>query len=183
MRGVEPPPGEPVAPYMARWRATVARHPLLAALGSGICLGPIGILCSFVVSNVVLHLLPPEQWGNSGAAHLDRLDPAMFFFLALVFAPVIETVLGQVLPMEAARRLGAGPAAQILLSGLVWGCGHYASGGLVHGITAVFGGLVFACGYAALRPAGIRPAYVAAASAHATQNGIIWALMVSAAAA
>ncbi len=162
----------------ARWRALVERRPLLAATGFGACLGLLGLLCGFVVSHAVLYFLPPERWGRSAAAHLGGPGPAKMFFLMVVFAPVVETVLGQVLPMEAARRLGAGAGLQVLLSALVWSGGHYASGGTAHGITAFFAGLIFACAYAVLRPAGIRPAYLAAASAHAVQNGILWALMM-----
>lgn len=178
MQGVQTYPSKLVLSCMARWSAGVERHPLRAAAGLGICLGLLGALSGFVVGNAVLYLLPPEQWGKSAAAHLDGIGPATMFFMMVVFAPVVETVLGQVLPMEAARRLGGRPAVQVLLSGLVWGYGHYVSGGMAHGITAVFGGLVFAYAYAVLRPAGIRPAYVAAATAHALQNGIIWALMM-----
>ena len=163
---------------MARWRALIAQRPLRAALELGACLGLLGVLCSIVLSYVTVSLLPPELWGRSGAAHLDGLDPLMTFFMMVVFAPLFETVLGQLLPMEAARRLRAGAGPQVLLSGLVFGYGHYASGGIAHGITACFAGLVFAYAYANLRPAGMGPAYLAAASAHAMQNGIMWACMM-----
>lgn len=183
MQGVQTNPSKLVLSCMERWSLSVDRHPLRAAAGLGVCLGLLGVLGGFFVINAVLYFLPPEQWGMSGAARLAGLGPAAMFFWIVVFAPVVETALGQVLPMEAARRLGARPVVQVLLSGLVWGCGHYMSNGMAHGITAAFAGLIFAYAYAVLRPAGIRPAYIAAATAHATQNGISWAFIVFPAAA
>lgn len=178
MQGIQASLSRLVPLCMVRRSAMLQRRPLHAAMGFGACVGLLGVVCGLVVAHAVLHFLPPEYWGKSGAAHLDELGPAMMFFLMAVFAPVVETVLGQVLPMEAARRLGAGPGIQVVLSGLVWGGGHYASGGLAHGITAIFAGPIFACAYAVLRPAGVRPAFIAAATAHAMQNGIMWAFMI-----
>lgn len=172
MQGIPAYPGKAIPPYLVRWIAMVEQRPLRAAARLGACMGLVGVLCSFVIAKAVFHLVPPEQWGNSAAAGLGRLGPIWMFFAAVVFAPVIETLLGQVLPMETARRLGAKPVVQVLLSGLVFGYGHYVNGGLAHGITTFFGGAIFASAYAALRTAGVWPACIAAGTAHAVQNGI-----------
>lgn len=115
-------------------------------------------------------VFPPELWGHSAAAGLARLTPVGVFLAAVIYAPVVETVLGQVLPIEAAHRLGAPPLACVLLSALVFACGHYLNGGLAHGTTSFFSGMLFACAYVNMRWAGIAPAVLAAATAHAVQN-------------
>ena len=162
-----------IPPRLACWRASLARRPYRAAAMLGACLGIAGTLCTFCVAAVVLRFLPPEQWGNSAAAGLDRLGPVGIFLMAVIYAPVIETLLGQALPMEGAHRLGAPPVACVLLSGLVFACGHYLNGGLAHGITTFFAGMIFACAYVAMRWAGIAPAVLAAGTAHAVQNGTV----------
>lgn len=162
-----------IPPRLARWRASLERGPYRAAAMLGACLGIAGTLCALLVAGIVLQFLPPELWGHSAAAGLDRLTPVGVFLAAVIYAPIIETALGQVLPMEAAHRLGAPPIACILLSALVFACGHYLNGGLAHGVTTFFGGLIFACAYVSMRWAGIAPAALAAATAHAVQNGTV----------
>ncbi len=178
MQGVPASPARSHPLYLLRWRAMAERRPLPAAVLLGSSAGLAGLLCAFVVGKAVLYFMPPELWGNSAAAGLGRLGWGWAFFLAVVFAPLFETAVGQVLPMELVRRLGARPGFGILLSGLVFGVGHYLNGGLAHGVTTFVGGLVFACAYAALRPTGIGPAFVAAATAHAVQNGLVLSLIL-----
>ncbi len=166
------------AAYLVRWHALKEKQPALAAAALGVCLGPPGLLCVYLTGKLVFFFLPPELWGNSAAANLARATPLGLFLALLFYAPLLETFMGQLLPMELARRLGARPAACVLLSGLLFGCGHYLNGGVAHGLTTFVGGSLFACAYTALRPAGAWPAFVAAASMHATHNGILFVFMV-----
>jgi membrane protease YdiL (CAAX protease family) len=162
-----------IPPRMACWRASLERRRYRSALALGTCLGVAGTLCALCVSALVLQFFPPELWGHSAAAGLARLTPVGIFLAAVVYAPIIETLLGQVLPIEAAHRLGAPPVACVLLSALVFAYGHYLNGGLAHGTTTFFGGMIFACAYVNMRWAGIAPAALAAATAHAVQNGTV----------
>jgi len=162
-----------IPPRLACWRARLERRPYRAAAALGACLGIVGTLCTLCVIGVVLQFLPPEQWGHSAAAGLGRFGPAWIFLIAVVYAPVVETLLAQVLPMELAHRLGAPSSACVLLSGLVFACGHYLNGGLAHGMTTFFGGMILACAYVAMRWAGVGPAVLAAGTAHAVQNGTV----------
>ena len=157
-------------PLLARWRPRMAQRPMLAALALGAGMGLLASVCSLFVLALALQLLPPEQWGNSAASSLAGLSPGRIFILAVLLAPVLETLLGQVLPVELAQRLGAAPLACMLFSGLVFGCGHLVNGGLVHALAASLSGTVFACAYVALRWLGIRPGFLAAATAHAVQK-------------
>jgi membrane protease YdiL (CAAX protease family) len=162
-----------IPPRLVHWRASLERRRYRSALALGTCLGVAGTLCVLCVSTVVLQFFPPELWGHSAADGLARLTPVGVFLAAVIYAPVVETVLGQVLPIEAAHRLGAPPLACVLLSALVFACGHYLNGGLAHGMTSFFSGMLFACAYVNMRWAGIAPAVLAAATAHAVQNGTV----------
>jgi len=178
MEGVLATPGKTVPLWRARWRALRERHPYRAALALGLALGPLGLLCTFIVGKLFMFLAPPELWGNSAGAYLDRLSPGRMIFVAVVFAPLLETVLAQCLPIELARRLGAGPVLCLLPSAFLFGLGHYLNGGPAHGTTTFFGGLVLAGAYVLLRTRGIGPACMASATTHAVQNGVIVSLML-----
>lgn len=162
-----------IPPRLARWRPRIAHRPLLAATGLGVGMGLLGTLCALLVLGLALRLLPPELWGDSAASSLAGLGQGRIFLVAILYAPVAETLLGQLMPVELARRLGASPLACMLLSSLVFGCGHLVNGGLVHGLTTFFSGMAFACAYLGLRWIGIGPAFLAAGTAHAVQNGTI----------
>jgi len=182
MEGVLETPGKMVPLWQARWRALRERHPYRAALALGIGLAPLGLVCTAIVGKLFMVLMPPELWGNSAAPYLGQLSPARMILAAVVFAPLLETLLAQCLPIELARRLGAGPALCMLPSAFLFGLGHYLNGGPAHGATTLFGGLVFAGAYVALRAKGIGPAYMAAVTAHAVQNGAVVSLMLAQAA-
>ena len=166
-----------VPPILARWRGWMEQHPSRAALALGVLLGPLGLLCTSLAGILAQFFLPPESWGNSAAAGMGRMGLIGMLFAAVVFAPLFETLLGQVLPIETARRFGARPVLCVLLSALVFACGHYLNVGLIHGITTFFGGAIFACAYVPLRPAGIWPACIASSTAHALHNGLAILIM------
>jgi hypothetical protein len=101
------------------------------------------------------------------------LSQITLFFVAVVFTPFFETIAGQVIPIEFARNFRANKLVCIILGGTVFGLGHYLNGGIIHGLSAFFGGTVFSFGYVMLRWAGIRPAFIVAATAHAVQNAAL----------
>ncbi|VXB30130.1 type II CAAX prenyl endopeptidase Rce1 family protein [Massilia sp. 9I] len=170
-------PGKSVSPWLARWRSLRERHPYRAALALGSSMGPLGLLCAAIAYQLAGFFLPPELWGSSAASGLRWFSPAGMVVMVLVYAPLLET-LAQWLPIEIARRLDAGPLVWVLSSALLFGFGHYVNGGPLHGITSFCTGIVLACAYAALRREGVGPAYVAAASAHAVQNGMVIGISV-----
>ena len=162
-----------IPPRLAGWRPSLEKRPFLGAAALGACLGILGTCCSMLLLSLSLRLLPPELWGNSAASSLAGLGPGAIFFFAVLYGPLFETLVGQLVPIEIAHRLGAQPLVCVLLSGFLFGWGHYANGGLVHGISTFFGGLVFACAYVALRWIGVGPAFIAASTAHAVHNMMV----------
>lgn len=137
----------------------------------------IGIASPVLASLLVILLtmyLPPEWLGQSAANHPLRSSPAFIFFAAVVFAPLFETIIGQVLPIELIRRLSTRPWACIALSAAVFSLGHVANGaGLLHGLSTFLGGVMFGFVYVGMRHNGPLSAYLSAAIAHATHNAMM----------
>jgi len=136
-----------------------------------------GVICALVLTVSVLlmsGLLPDSVRGESAAAHLGNMSAVWIFLAAVIFAPLWETLLGQVLAIELARHFGLGATACVLISASAFSLGHVASGaGLGHALGTFIGGLFFASCYTWVRIAGWRSSYVATATAHATSNFLL----------
>jgi membrane protease YdiL (CAAX protease family) len=105
-------------------------------------------------------------------------------WLAVVAAPLYETLLAQAVPLEITHRMKLPWAWGIAGSALVFGLAHWLGGGVGHGVVTLFIGAVFAAMYAAFRGAvsvpgfgrgGLVAAYGVAAGTHAVHNGLaLW---------
>lgn len=143
---------------------------MVVGLGGGV----ICALISTVSMLLIFGLIPESMRGGSAAAHLANMSAGWFFFAAVIFAPFFETLPGQVLPIELARRLGLGATACVLISASFFSLGHVANGaGLAHALGTFIGGLVFASCYVWVRTAGWFSSYVATVTAHATFNFLL----------
>lgn len=156
------------------WRERRLRRPVIGAMAIGLAAGAI---CALVLTASMLSIfrwIPESMGGGSAAAHLANMGAGQVFFAAVIFAPLLETLPGQVLPIELTRRLGLGTTARVLVSAGAFSLGHVASGaGLGHALGTFIGGLVLASCYVWVRSAGWRSSYVAAATAHATSNCLL----------
>jgi membrane protease YdiL (CAAX protease family) len=136
-----------------------------------------GVICALISTVSILlifRLIPESIRGGSAAAYLANISAGWIFLVAVIFAPIFETLLGQVLPIELARRLGFGVTACVLISACSFSLGHVANGaGLGHALGTFIGGLVVASCYAWVRTAGWCSSYVASATAHATNNFLL----------
>lgn len=151
----------------------VEKKPVLGPCLMGILLGLLGTLVAILFIGTMLMTLPRELWGSSAAAGVSGLSQITLFFIAVILIPICETFVGQVIPIEFARRLCANWAVSILISAIVFGCGHYLNGGLVHGISAFLSGTVFASGYVTVRRVGFCSGFLTAYTAHAVQNAML----------
>jgi hypothetical protein len=152
-------------------------RPLRAALYTGFATGIVSALTSVVVLTILHFLLPPWLWGPSAATSLGSLSVTALFVMAVIVGPVFETVLGQVLPIEIVRGLGATAVICITLSALAFAVGHYVNGGVAHGTAAFFSGGWFACAYVCMRSRGLWTAFATASTAHATHNAVLLSII------
>lgn len=153
--------------------AAATRFDLLAAIRTGIVVGIASALTSIIVLTALHVLLPSELWDASAAAFLGTLSTTAVFLLAVVVGPLFETLLGQVLPIETARQLGANALGCVALSAGAFGTGHYLNGGLAHGVTAAVSGGFFAWAYVLMRKRRWSTAFTSAFTAHATHNVLL----------
>ena len=95
-------------------------------------------------------------------------------FLAIVFAPVIETLLGQLLPIELLRRVVKSPTILITLSSLLFMALHYPVLEFCPSAFAV--GCVFAWAWVAKRDLGWLRAGTIVTLIHSMHNALVAAV-------
>ena len=143
-------------------------HQALAGLGWGL------LTCAlcFAILAVTKALLPPQYWGASiGLARFKReMSLPLLVFWVVIYSPILETFLGQLLPLEILKRVGAGRRLSIVLGAIFWGVVHYLSGGLLHAIVALGSGAMFSFVYLRYREPGVAVAYATPTFSRACNN-------------
>ena len=131
---------------------------------------------TFVVCLIILivtkWLLPPQYWGvHTGLARFQReMSLPLLVFWVVIYSPILETFLGQLLPLEILRRLRADERLSVAAGAILWFVVHYLSGGLLHGIVALGSGAMFSLAYLRYRSAGVAAAYSTTTLARACNN-------------
>lgn len=155
-------------------RRRLPRHPVLM----GLTLSLVSTTLGCAALGVLRLTLPMRLWGGSASQSLIGAPALVIFFTAIVFAPLFETCIGQLLPIELARRCRANATTCILVSATVFGLGHFYSGGIASGVSTFVGGAVFAYAYMAARDGGVGASYVATATAHAGHNALLFYIVM-----
>jgi membrane protease YdiL (CAAX protease family) len=157
------------APYIALQKCMI-EQPIRGAIIMGVVFGVANLaLCCFALAGIAL-FVPRPEWGTSAASTLGGMSPIKMFFTAVIFVPLFETLLAQVIPIEAVRRMGGGRALCVLVSAILFGAGHYLNGGIVHGFMTFVGGIVLGFAYTVARSCGFLAAFVTTTTAHAFLN-------------
>lgn len=93
--------------------------------------------------------------------------------MAVGWAPLFETAVGQWLPIELLRRLGAPPWARLLASAGIFSAGHVLNGGgALQGVLAFLFGALLAALYLRFRDKGQGSAFAAAWACHCANNSL-----------
>ena len=108
--------------------------------------------------------------GPSAARELLSAREPWLFIAAVLVTPAVETLIGQLAPIELLRRLKAPAALSLAFSALLFGFGHYHNGGFWHGLTSFAAGVVFAFAYLAFRPRSVPQAFACAWCCYASHN-------------
>lgn len=146
------------------------RHPAFAGAVAG--------ALAFVLTQLSLRLLVPVEAVEAGpvaaAPLLESGDLLRIAVMAFLVGPLLETVIGQWLPIELLRRVPRMPwQAMMLASAALFSAAHMLNGsGAIHGVTTFAFGMLLAGLYLAYREQGCRRAFVAAWTAHAVNNGL-----------
>lgn len=128
-------------------------------------------------SGLLLGLLGPANMGALAGAATFAHGWIFTFFAAVIWAPLWETLIGQLIPIGLLTRLGAGTLIAVLGSAALFSIGHVASGGgLAQGLVTLVAGLLLATLFAANARSGLRRASLFTCIAHATNNAILISL-------
>jgi hypothetical protein len=131
---------------------------------------------STVVSLLVAILLV-SIFGEGTRREFLNLSIVTSFFLLLIIAPPIETLLFQALPIFFVRLLKGSIRTQVLISTILFAAGHFPEG-LVTSISAgIIGGLYFGFTYAHWRLKSIWQSFWITTVCHGIHNGIAFVLL------
>ena len=166
-----------LAASLAALRVRMAAHPMRGALMLGVTVGAINFLIFVPLALAAVALFTSQQLGGTAAASLKDASTATILWIAVVWAPLFETLIGQWLPLEILRRYKVRTAVSLLASAVLFSLLHVVNGaGILHAAITFIGGCTFAASYLTARSMGLAPAYVAAAAAHACSNGLLLCL-------
>ena len=140
------------------------------AFALGALLSLVSVTVAGAVGAALYATLGGEGVGPSAAEALLSAREPWLFLAAVLLVPTVETLVGQLAPIELLRRLKAPTALSVAVSALVFGLGHYVNGGLGHGLTSFAAGVVFAIAYLASRARSVPQAFACACCCHASHN-------------
>lgn len=155
-------------------RARLPRHPV----ARGLSLSLVSVLLASIAAGLLFLTFPEDVLGGAAAQGLIGKPGWYIFLSAVVLAPLFETIVGQLLPIELARRVGASDQMCIFISATLFGLGHFYSGGIASAVATFIGGGVFAYAYVSVRERGVGASYMAAVSAHAGHNALLLHVVV-----
>jgi membrane protease YdiL (CAAX protease family) len=124
--------------------------------------------------------LVPSHWRwQSTGIRLFEQPFAKAFLAAVVIAPLVETLLCQVIPLEILRRVTSRGWVAVLASALFFGSLHTIRGGPHQAVAAFGSGLVFGLLYVRARKLGVTRGYVAVVAVHAIHNAVVLLLVAA----
>lgn len=148
------------------------RPPVLRHAAGAVAWALLTFIVCFVILTVTKWLLPPQYWGvHTGLARFQReMSLPLLVFWVVIYSPILETFLGQLLPLEILKRLRVSEHLSVAAGAVLWGIVHYLSGGLLHAIVALGSGTMFSLVYLRYRAPGVATAYSTTALARACNN-------------
>lgn len=145
------------------------RNALAGAVLLGVCLA----LGWLLVLGLLEPLLRDRTVKLAGAAVLQSGDWFSIFFVAVLWAPVFETLIAQCLPIALVRCVSTSNAHAIIAGAAVFSIGHMTNGGgWEQGIITAISGAVFSWRYVRGLDYGIFGAIILTAVVHASNNAL-----------
>jgi len=163
--------------------ATVSRYlcwdekALVVGLARSVAFGAFTAALLSLLSGLLFALLGRANMGALAGASVFERSWIMTFFAAVIWAPLWETFIGQLVPISLLTRFGASTSIAVLGSAALFSIGHVASGGSIwQGVVTFGGGLLFASLFAANARSGLGRASLFTSTAHATNNALLMLL-------
>jgi hypothetical protein len=127
----------------------------------------LGLLAAYLLHHI---LPPPPNYMAVADRILSSRNWFTITFAAIFWAPLWETIVGQMLPVELLRRFKAPHILILVACGAVFGIGHYFSNGLIHALRSVIAGILLGELYCRYRKHSVGSSYLAVVIAHAFNN-------------
>lgn len=151
--------------------------PLVSAYGVAFLLGLAMAAAALASSALLRVLVPARPVPLAGDGLFAQAHPALILLIVVLWAPLFETFVAQVLPVAVLRRCTKRRAAWIGASALLFASGHvFAGGGVAQAMLTFAGGTVFAAAYVHWLPLGAWHPFAAVALAHGVNNGTLFAI-------
>ncbi|MGZ5198294.1 MAG: hypothetical protein ACXWC4_00855 [Telluria sp.] len=119
-------------------------------------------------------LLGRANMGALAAAGIFERGWVISFFAAVIWAPLWETLIAQLIPISLLTLLGARSSIAVVGSAALFSAGHLAAGGGIgQGVVTFGAGLLLASLFLANAHSGYGRAFLFTGAAHATNNGLL----------
>lgn len=147
---------------------------LVLGLLRSVALGAFAAALLLLVSSLLFALMGRANMGALAGAAVFERGWAATFFAAVIWAPLWETLIGQLIPIGLLTLLNARLSIAVVGSAALFSAGHVASGGGIgQGVITFGAGLLFASLFAANVRPGLGRASLFTVTAHATNNVIL----------
>lgn len=159
---------------------TISKHlcwddkPLMVGLARSVCVGVFTAALLLLLSGLLFALMGRANVGALAGARIFERGWVVTFFAAVIWAPLLETVIGQLVPISLLIWFGARTLIVVLSSAALFSAGHVASGGGIgQGVVTFGAGLLFASLFVANARLGLGRAGLFTGTAHATNNAFL----------
>ncbi|MFZ6676238.1 type II CAAX prenyl endopeptidase Rce1 family protein [Undibacterium sp. Xuan67W] len=105
----------------------------------GIFWGGVNFFLCLPIIYVISLIVPKAVLGKTASTDYFSSDPSAIslIFFVILFFPLFETLIVQLITIEILRKLSISSFICIAVSSILFSFGHYANGGLAHGLTAL----------------------------------------------
>ncbi len=147
---------------------------LVLGLSRSVGVGVFTAALLLLLSSLLFALMGRANMGQLAGAGIFERGWVVTFFAAVIWAPLWETLSGQLIPISLLTLLGARPSIAVVGSAALFSAGHVASGGGIgQGVVTFGAGMLFASLFVANAGPGLGRASLFTGTAHATNNALL----------
>jgi hypothetical protein len=161
-------------------RTTIAAYfcwddqPLVVGVLRSVGVGALATTLLLLLSGLLFALIGSANMGTLAGAKIFDRGWIATSVAAIIWAPIWETLIAQLIPVSLLMRLRIRLQLAVLVSATVFAAGHVAyGGGIGQGIVTFSAGLLFATLFAANARLGLGRASLFTSTAHVTNNALL----------
>lgn len=149
-------------------------QPLLVGVLRSVGVGALAATSLSLLSALLFELIGSANMGTLAGAEIFNSGWIATSVAAIIWAPIWETLVAQLIPIGLLMRFRVQPQIAVLVSATIFAAGHVTSGGGIgQGIVTFSAGLLFATLFAANVHLGLGRASMFTSIAHSTNNALV----------